>query len=247
MKSLRPWPYPRMIAHRGAGKLAPENTLAAMRLGHSFGYNMFEFDVKLTQDHIPVLLHDTNLDRTTNAAGRAGDYRLSELAQLDAGSWHSLRYAGEPIPTLQNIANYLVNNGLTCNVEIKPSPGDETITGTIVAQLTQQYWQAASSKPVLSSFSFDSLEAARAACPALPRGFLTNELPDNWLQLLTDLDCTSLHLSQRCVTQELVTDVKKAGFRVAVWTVNTAAATQELLQWGVDSVITDCVDTIAAS
>ena len=94
--TMADWPYPFWIAHRGAGKLAPENTLAAFRVGASHGYRAFECDVKLAADGVPFLLHDATLRRTTNGHGRAADLSWSELARLDAGSWHSRAYAGEP-------------------------------------------------------------------------------------------------------------------------------------------------------
>lgn len=124
VRALPAWPYPRAIAHRGAGKLAPENTLAAFRHGASFGYRMFEFDVKLSGDGASVLLHDATLDRTTNGVGRLDALALGQIAQLDAGSWHSPAYAGEPVPTLAAIARYLRANGFFANIEIKPVPGD---------------------------------------------------------------------------------------------------------------------------
>ena len=85
MKTLAPWPYPRWIAHRGAGRLAPENTLAALRLGAAHGYRMFECDVKLSADDVPFLMHDATLERTTSGRGIGGDLRWSALSQLDAG------------------------------------------------------------------------------------------------------------------------------------------------------------------
>src|SRR5438105_14329040 len=106
MDSASPWPYPRWIAHRGAGKLAPENTLAAFRLGASYGYRMFECDAKLSADGVVFLMHDAELDRTTNGRGIAGGKPWDELAQLDAGSWHSRAYAGEPLPTLENVPHF---------------------------------------------------------------------------------------------------------------------------------------------
>ena len=128
------WPYPRWIAHRGAGRLAPENTLAAFRYGAALGYRMAECDVKLSADGVPFLLHDATLTRTTRglsdlagpaASPVAGDHGWATLAQLDAGSWHSRAYAGEPLPTLANLARYLQANGLLLNIEIKPTPGTE--------------------------------------------------------------------------------------------------------------------------
>ncbi|MDQ6881605.1 MAG: glycerophosphodiester phosphodiesterase, partial [Pseudomonadota bacterium] len=91
---MKDWPYPNWTAHRGAGKLAPENTLAAFRLGASHGFRMFECDAKLSADGVVFLMHDATLERTTNGSSVAGDRPWSELAQLDAGGWHSRQYAG---------------------------------------------------------------------------------------------------------------------------------------------------------
>ncbi|XHO05074.1 hypothetical protein ACEQUB_01970 [Ralstonia syzygii] len=132
-RTLPAWPYPRAIAHRGAGKLAPENTLAAFRHGASFGYRMFEFDVKLSGDGVAVLLHDATLERTTSGHGRIDALSFSQIAQLDAGSWHSPAFAGEPVPTLAAVARYLRANGFLANIEIKPVPGTEWRTGAAVA------------------------------------------------------------------------------------------------------------------
>ena len=108
---MNAWPYPRWIAHRGAGKLAPENTLAAFRLGAAHGYRMFECDVKLSADEVPFLMHDSALDRTTNGHGTGGDQPWAALARLDAGSWHSRAFAGEPLASFENAARYCLRNG----------------------------------------------------------------------------------------------------------------------------------------
>ena len=120
---LPPWPYPRLVAHRGAGKLAPENTMAAFRLGASFGYRAFEFDVKLWSDGRRFLLHDAALERTTSGQGRADALTLGELAMLDAGSWHGPAFAGEGLPTLTGVLRYMQANRFAVNIEIKPTPG----------------------------------------------------------------------------------------------------------------------------
>ena len=105
------WHRPLIIAHRGASGLAPENTLAAFRLGASHGYRAFECDVKLSADGVPFLLHDDTLERTTNGQGRAGDQPWTALSRLDAGSWHSAAYAGEPLASFEAIAAYCLRNG----------------------------------------------------------------------------------------------------------------------------------------
>ncbi len=159
---MRPTGRTRAIsAHRGAGKLAPENTLAAFRHGASFGYRMFEFDVKLSADGKPVLMHDATLDRTTSGKGRVDALTLGELAALDAGGWHSPAYAGEPVPTLAAIARYTRANGFHVNIEIKPVPGTEWRTGAAVAIDALSLWHGADVPPLLSSFSEEALDAAR--------------------------------------------------------------------------------------
>src|SRR3989344_5143006 len=170
---LAPWPYPRWIAHRGAGKLAPENTLTAFRLGAQHGYRMFECDAKLSADGVPFLMHDATLDRTTNGAqalGSAasavgGDHPWAALSQLDAGAWHSRSYAGEPLPTLENIAHYCIANGFLLNIEIKPTPGVEEKTGQVVGEHAARLWHGQAVLPLFSSFRPEALAGARATAP----------------------------------------------------------------------------------
>src|SRR5690606_408141 len=83
------WPYPKLIAHRGAGRLAPENTLAALRVGAGHGFRMMEYDVKLSRDGIPILVHDDTVDRCSSGKGAAADKTFAELGTLDFGAWHS--------------------------------------------------------------------------------------------------------------------------------------------------------------
>lgn len=246
-RPLPSWPYPRLMAHRGAGKLAPENTLAAFRLGASFGYSAFEFDVKLSGDGKSFLLHDDTLDRTTNGRGRADALTLGELAGLDAGSWHGAAFAGEPLATLAAIARYVRANGFAVNIEIKPTPGREWQTGAAVAIDAWQLWQGDVVPPLVSSFSETALAAARQAAPELPRAHLFDRLPEDWLARLERLDCLALDTNYRVLTPEIVTQAHAAGFRVLCYTVNDEASVADLFAWGVDSVITDAVDRISPS
>ena len=239
------WPYPRHIAHRGAGKLAPENTLAAFRHGASFGYRMFEFDVKLSGDGKPVLMHDATLDRTTSGHGRVDALTLGEIAQLDAGSWHGPAFAGEPVPTLAAIARYTQANGFLVNIEIKPVPGAEYRTGAAVALDAHSLWKGASVPPLLSSFSEVALEAARLAAPDLPRALLLDKLPADWPDRLRRLDCVALDANHRELDAGVIAAAHAAGFKVLCYTVNDPSRAQDLLSWGLDGLITDAVDQIA--
>jgi glycerophosphoryl diester phosphodiesterase len=238
------WPYPPYIAHRGAGKLAPENTLAAMRAGADHGYRMFEFDVKLSADREPFLLHDATLERTTSGKGPADSLTMAALGRLDAGAWLGAEFAGERIPTLAEVSDWLLGNDFMANIEIKPSPGQEVATGLAVAAAAARHWGARALPPLLSSFSEAALEAARQAAPTLPRALLLDRLPQDWLARLRHLDCVALDANHRSLTEQVVAQAHHAGYRVLAYTVNDPARAALLRDWGVDCVITDAVDRI---
>ena len=238
------WPYPRHAAHRGAGKLAPENTLAAMRLGFAHGYRMVEFDVKLSSDSVPFLLHDDTLDRTTNGRGPADALTWAELSLLDAGSWHSPAFAGEPPATLAAIARWAIACGVACNIEIKPMPKHETATATAVALAARALWRGAPIPPLLSSFSEESLAAARSAAPELQRALLLDEIPNDWLARLSRLACVALDADYRVLTAEIVRGARDAGYKVMTYTVNEPQVVARLFDWSVDIVITDAIDVV---
>ncbi len=245
-----PWPYPRWLAHRGAGQLAPENTLAAFRLGASHGYRMFECDVKLSSDGVPFLLHDDTLTRTTNALDKlgtgdgavAGDHAWGSLAQLDAGSWHSRTFAAEPLPTFEAIARYCLRNGYFLNVEIKPTPGQEQRTGDVVARHAERLWHNAGVPPLLSSFDVPALQAAMQAQPELPRGLLLDTLWSGWLETALQLGCVAVICEHALWDACIMTQARNAGFRTLSYTVNDADTARRLLDLGLDGIITDRVD-----
>jgi glycerophosphoryl diester phosphodiesterase len=236
---LPAWPYPRLIAHRGGGRLAPENTMAGMRAGAEHGFRMFEYDVKLSKDNVLILLHDDDLDRTTNGQGPASARTYAELAALDAGAWHSPGFAGARIPTMEEVARYSMEQGIANNVEIKPCPGRESETGTAVALAVRELWRGAPLQPLLSSFSEEALAAAHVAAPQLPRALLVDKITMDWRERLVQHDCIGLNVNQKDVTPQLVKTVHGAGYRLSAWTVNDPLRARELLDWGVDAIFTD--------
>lgn len=241
------WPYPFWIAHRGAGKLAPENTLAAFRLGAQHGWRMFECDVKLSADGVPFLLHDSTLERTTNGQGIAGDRPWSDLAQLDAGSWHSRCYAGESIPTLTNLARWCLENHHFLDIEIKPTPGTEKHTGRTVAKLAANLWRNATTPPLLTSFRPESLLGAMETAPALPRGLLLDTLHEGWMQHAQQLQCAAVVCNHALWDATLVAQVKALGMRCLSYTVNDEWAAERLIALGTDGIVSDRVDLFAPS
>ena len=236
------WPYPYWIAHRGAGKRVPENTLAAFREGAAQGFWMFECDVKLAADDVAFLLHDSTLERTTSGHGIAGERPWAALSQLDAGSWHGARHAGETMPTLAAIARFVLANGLAVNLEIKPTPGVETRTGELVAHAAAQLWAGSAPPPLLSSFEVPALEAAAEAEPALPRALLLDELWPGWFETALRLTCRAVVTHHSLMDAALVQRLHGAGLRALVYTVNTPADLAGMRAAGVDGVITDEVE-----
>ena len=242
---MKSWPYPRLFAHRGGGSLAPENTLAAVRLGQSLGYAAHEFDVKLSKDGVAMLLHDDTLERTSTGKGRAADFTWKELLAFDAGSWHSEAFRGERLASFEDVARALIERGHLANVEIKPSKGLERETGTAVARAAAKLWAGAKVPPLLSSFSFDALMAARQAAPQLPRGWLIGEFGEaDWARLET-LGAVSLHTNYKKFEVEDVKRLHDRGYRVMLYTVNEPDVAARLFDAGVDGIFTDNLKVLA--
>jgi glycerophosphoryl diester phosphodiesterase len=247
----RPAPpaFPAWIAHRGAGRQAPENTLVAFRFGAARGYRAFECDVKLSADGVPFLLHDATLERTTNGAGPAGDLPWAELSRLDAGGWHSARYTGEPLPTFDAVAAWCVANGHALDIEIKPSPGAEAATGEAVARAAAVHWPAGVARAAapdgtrsvafLSSFRPEALAAAMAAVPTIPRALLIDECWPGWEDVAQHLECFALITNHRLLDEALAARARALGLALMCYTVNDAEDAARLARLGVEALVTD--------
>lgn len=245
MLTERPyWPYPRIVAHRGGGLLAPENTLAALRYARNLGFEAVEFDVKLTGDDVPVLLHDDTVDRTTDGSGAVTDMLFDVVTQFDAGSWFANEFAGESVPAFAAASALCKETGLWANIEIKPSSGEEQKTGRIVARMAKLLWSGAALPPVLSSFSPEALNAARSQAPELPRALLYKEIPDNWETSLDQLDCVAMHVAHDQLDAKLVAAIQATRRGVLAYTVNDPIEAVELIEMGVDALVTDQIDVI---
>jgi glycerophosphoryl diester phosphodiesterase len=231
------WPYPRIVAHRGGGALAPENTLGAIRLGASMGFKGVEFDVMLAGDGTPVLIHDETVDRTTNGKGSVPGMKFEELARLLIGK-------DERIPRYEDAVRLCRELGIWANVEIKPAKGYERATGDAVARMTRELWKGAPIMPLLSSFSPDALAAAQEAAPELPRGGLCDKLPEGWRGMLKQLGCRAVHLNYKHLNGKLAAEIHEAGYAILLWTVNDVAEARRLLSIGANCLVTDALDRI---
>lgn len=243
---LPAWPWPAVMAHRCGGALAPENTLVGMALAAQLGCKGVEFDVMLSADGSPVLIHDETLDRTTNGVGRVCESPDTVLTLVDAGMRHHRAFAGEPLPFLDTAIERLRSLELMANVEIKPATGFERQTGEVVARAALAAWYDQRIPPLLSSFSEEALLAAAQVAPELPRGLLVDRVPQDWLARCERVGAIALHANCHCLDEATASAIKSAGYRLVVYTDNDPVHAQRLRGWGVDTVITDRPDRVRA-
>ncbi len=239
---------PPVIGHRGAAGHAPENTLASLQKAAELGARWVEFDTKLTSDGAAVLFHDDTLERTTDGHGEVAETALADLRKLDAGTWFDVgsqgAFAGERVPTLVDAIAALARLGLGANVEIKPSPGRETETGCVVAEVLKSYWPETLPAPLISSFDAEVLRAARDTAPEFPRALLVFRLPLDWRSPLEALGCVALHCREKHLTAARAGAVLAGGYALRSFTVNDKARAETLFGWGVDGIISDYPDRI---
>ena len=182
----------------------------------------------------------------TGTSAVAGEHAWHTLSQLDAGSWHSPTFAGEPLATLDNVAAFCLANGYCVNLEIKPTPGTERHTGEVVAHQVARLWQAPAVPPLLTSFDVAALVGALHAQPALPRGLLLDTLWNGWLETALALKCQAIICKYTLWDRASVTQTHNAGLRCLSYTVNDEEAARHLHALGTDGLITDRVDYFPA-
>lgn len=257
LKTL-PWPFPRILAHRGSGTVGPENTLEGYRAGLLHGYRAIETDAMLTRDRIPMIMHDEKFGRVIRDDPRSvPEVTADELASLDAGSWLSPIWYGASSMRLATAIRWCRRNAVWMNIEIKPAKGHAEETGRIVAEtvareLKDLLRSGGDSRegivrevPLLSSYSREALAAAREAAPDLPRALLVDDIPGNWREAVMELECVSIHPDYRFVTPEFIRKAHNARLWVFVYTPNSPDVVQALFRMGVDALCTDRLDLIS--
>jgi len=231
-------PLPRWIAHRGGGSLAPENTLAGIRLAARLGYRAVEFDVMLSADGTPALIHDETLERTTNGRGRVGETHDAELFALDAG-------LGERIPRFTEAARLCRALGLFANVEIKPAAGHERATAETVVRLAAECWRDAPQDVLLSSFEPRALLLARDLAPQLRRAALFETPPADWHDFYRQAGACALHCNATRLDDAVLAEAGARGVPIVCYTVDEPAQAADLLRRGVAAFFTDRLDRFA--
>lgn len=236
------WPGPSLYVHRCGGALAPENTLAGLHIAGRLGCAAVEFDVMLSADGVPVVIHDETLARTAGRQGRVSRMAAAELLAVDVGQTFHPAFRGETLPSFESVLAACAGLGLVANVEIKPAQGFEVETGRGVGDMLVRRKHGVD--VLLSSFSAEALEAAAQRAPDLPRALLTETYSAAAQARALQLGCGGLNLGRRGLLPEHVRQAAAAGLHVLVYTVNDAPEAARLKAWGVTGVFSDRPDLI---
>jgi len=234
-----------VYAHRGNSSTAPENTLSAFRAVAPSGADGVEFDVQLSRDGVPVVIHDETLERTTDGKGGVGEHSAAQLARLDAGRWFGATFAGEPVPTLEQTLDVFRGTPLRVNIEIKtarvPYPGlvERVIAAVERLGMRQQV--------IVSSFNHYSLQEARQRAPWLECAALVYEhLIEPWDYVKRN-GFQALHPHHSLVNEALMAACKAASIPVRVWTVDDPARAARLKTLGIEALVTNRPREIVAA
>ena len=252
MNNTPPPIRPQVCGHRGASGHAPENTLASFRLARQLGATWLEFDVQLSADGVPIILHDDTLERTTNLGrpARPTELSLAELKELDAGGWYSPAFQGEKLPTLDEVlSEFGPTMGL--NIEIKSRPGFEADNGLerLIAEAVRRH--ELQERVLISSFDPFRLAALHQLDPALRLGALytnrASDYPPNFdpFLLAEGVGAIALHPPFSLVNAELLERAHRQKLAVNTWTVNEPTDMRRLRELGVDMIITNYPDRLA--
>jgi glycerophosphoryl diester phosphodiesterase len=224
---------PKVIGHRGAAAYAPENTLQSFREARRRGATWVETDVKLTADGVPIVMHDESLKRTTGVDRLVAN---TPRAELPAG-----------VPTFEEAIACFGEEGLGCNVEIKPCPGREAETGRVVVETLRRHWPTRLPPPVLSSFKDASLAAARETAPEFARALLLGEIGDDWRKRAEAVAAAGINTNGAKLTAVRAVEIRKAGYTLSVYTIDDGDVAKALIGMGVECIITDAPDVILAA
>jgi glycerophosphoryl diester phosphodiesterase len=233
-----------VIAHRGASAAAPANTIAAFEKAVALGADGIEFDVHLSAEGVPVIIHDYTVDTTTDGSGLVSEMTLAQLKQLDAGTHFDPAFAGERIPTLEEVLRAF-GGRLLLNIELKTTSKRDNGLERAVIALVEEHGLA--SRVLFSSFNPLSLRRAKKIAPHIPVGLLYSPdlelyLRRAWLAFLFPHEAR--HPEHTMVDARYMAWARRRGYRVNAWTVDDPDEMRRLIDLGVDGIITNVPDVL---
>lgn len=232
-----------VIAHRGASGHAPENTLAAFRKAVALGATFIETDLQLSRDARFVAIHDATLDRTTNGQGAVHDMTLAEIRKLDAGSWFGSEFAGERVPTLEELLQFSKKHDVVFYLELKPAGswgGEHALIGALRES-------GEIPRAVVISFDPSVVLNLRKIEPTLMTGLLFDGQIEKPIEKAVGVGARQLVVRGDLVTPALLAEARKNDLQVVCWTVNHPAHMRMLIAAGVDGIMSDYPDRLVAA
>lgn len=228
----------KVMGHRGAALLAPENTLSSIRAAAAAGATWVEIDVYLIAEGGLVIFHDDTLERCTNGEGVTRDAQLNYVIGLDAGTKFSADFAGEKVPTLLEALECIQSLGLGLNLEIKHDGADVETIVPAVMEILKTHW-VDNNKLMISSFNHAALQMSYGINSDRHLAQLYEDIPDNWQEELENIQAYSLNCDYSRLTETQAKAVKAAGYKLLCYTANDPQAVESHWAWGMDAVITD--------
>ena len=232
-----------VIAHRGASGHAPENTMAAFRKAVAMGATFIETDLQLSRDAHFVAVHDNTVNRTTNGSGTVHDLTLAELRQLDAGSWFGSEFAGERIPTLEEILQFSKKNDVVFYLEMKPS-GSWGGEHAVIAALRES---GEIPRTVVISFDASLVLNVHKIEPTVMTGLLYDGHLANPVETAVEIGARQLAVRGDLVTPALLEQARKKDLQVVCWTINQPAHMRLLIEAGIHGIMSDYPDRLVAA
>jgi glycerophosphoryl diester phosphodiesterase len=236
---------PLIIGHRGASAVAPENTMAAFREAIAVGADGIEFDVRLTRDGVPVVIHDSTLRRTGGLSLRIADLTWSEVAKVDVGSWFSRSFANETVPSLAELFTLFQSNNSTLYLEMKcDSPAEYAPLAEACCRMIGEF--GLKERLMIECFQLPALRVVREIDsdiktvalfePSLSPSVLSDQ---SMINKATDVGAVALALHHRLARRSLVEKAKRAGLHVAIWTVDDPVWLERARTLNIDALITN--------
>lgn len=229
----------KIIAHRGASGYSPENTLASFQMALDQGVDGIELDVRFTKDRVLVVCHDATIRRTSNGKGYVQDYTLEEIRKFDFGSWYGPEFAGEKIPTLEETFEFLQNEDILLNVEIKNGPVLDEGMEEELLRLIEKY--QFNDRILVTAFNHLSLQKVHELDPNIKIGFIlhTNLIDPFDYIARSGIKPYTIHPNYQYITQDMIDEAHRRQIKVIACTVDHKTFGEKFAEMGVDYLLTN--------
>jgi glycerophosphoryl diester phosphodiesterase len=226
-----------LFAHRGASLHYPENTMVAFEAAYQLGADGIEFDVQLSKDFVPVVIHDATLNRTTNGSGYVGAHTVEQLKSLSAGSWFDAAYTEEAIPTLEEVCIWASDKEITLNIELKGAITQREHVVKTILPIINEY--ELTKRVILSSFDHNVIHQALKVAPELQSAVIVTAALYKPERYVKEAGVLGYHFMSPLLLEEEAKALILAGIKIRPYTVNSEELLKMYMKWGCAGIFTD--------